>query len=127
MADGPPKKRTNPTEGYQSAIASHLAVNRDCCVSYDESGFKVLSRCRSKHHLDFLEAMYIHVLEPVLFKQKSFVTSLALFKHSHSTHAVQSHKTSRIHTRRHAFTRDVTHSHKTSRIHTRRYAFTQVV
>ena len=41
---------------------------------------------RSKHHLNILEAMYIHVLTPVLCKQKSFVANLTLFKHAHSTH-----------------------------------------
>ena len=82
-----PKKRTNPAEGYQSAIACHLAVNADCCRSYDVSDFTILARCRSDHHLAVLEAMYIHVLSPVLCKQKSFVTSLTLFnqKHSHSS------------------------------------------
>ena len=48
---------------------------------------RVLARCRSKHHLNILEAMYIHVLKPVLCKQKSFVANLTLFKHAHSTHS----------------------------------------
>ena len=55
----PPKKRDNPAEGYQSAVACHLAENADCCRSYRESDFTVLSRCRSKQHRDVLEAMYI--------------------------------------------------------------------
>ena len=36
--------------------------------------------------VNILEAMYIHVLKPVLCKQKSFVANLTLFKHAHSTH-----------------------------------------
>ena len=39
----PPKKRDNPAEGYQSAVACHLAANADCCRSYRESDFTVLS------------------------------------------------------------------------------------
>ena len=80
----PPKKRDNPAEGYQSAIACHLAANTACCRSYAVSDFTILARCRSDHHLSVLEAMYIHVLSPVLCKQKSFVTSLTLFNLTHS-------------------------------------------
>ena len=40
----PPKKRDNPAEGYQSAVACHLAANADCCRSYRESDFTVLSK-----------------------------------------------------------------------------------
>ena len=69
------------------AIACHLAANNECCLSYDDSDFRVLARCRSKHHLNILEAMYIHDLKPVLCKQKSFVANLTLFKHAHSTHS----------------------------------------
>ena len=82
----PPKRQENP-EDYPSAIACHLAANKECCLSYDDSDFRVLARCRSKHHLNILEAMYIHVLKPVLCKQKSFVANLTLFKHAHSTHS----------------------------------------
>ena len=31
-----PKKRDNPAGEYQSAIACHLAANKDCCISYSE-------------------------------------------------------------------------------------------
>lgn len=89
------KRRGRPpklSDGFQSAIACHLAANRDCCLSYRESNFKVLSRCRSKHLLNVLEAMYIYLLKPVLCKQKSFVTSLTLFKHSHSAQTMHSHE-----------------------------------
>ena len=84
-----PKKRDNPAGEYQSAIACHLAANKDCCVSYLESDFRVLSH-RSKHHMDVLEAMYIYCLEHVSCKQKSYVTSLTLFMHSHSTPVMHS-------------------------------------
>ena len=74
----PPKVREKPAEGYQSAIACHLAANEDCRKSFRESAFSILCRCRSKHHQDVLEAMFIHVLRPKLCKQKSFVTNLVL-------------------------------------------------
>ena len=83
----PPKKRENPAEDYPSAIACHLAANKECCLTYDDTDFRVLARCRSKDHLNILEAMYIHVLKPVLCKQKSFVANRTLFKHAHSTHS----------------------------------------
>ena len=86
----PPEKRKNSAEDYPSAIACHLAANKECCLTYDDSDFRVLARCcRSKHHLNIFEAIYIHVLKPVLCKQKSFVANLTLFKHAN---------TARIHT-----------------------------
>ena len=48
----PPKKRENPAEDYPSAIACHLAANKECCLSYDDSDFRVLACCRSKHRLE---------------------------------------------------------------------------
>ena len=82
----PPKKRENP-EDYPSAVACHLAANKECCLSYDDSDFRVLAGCRVKHHLNILEAMQIHVLKPVLSKQKLFVANLTLIKHAHSTNS----------------------------------------
>ena len=77
-----PKVREKPAEGYQSAIACHLAANADCRKSFRESDFNILCRCHSKHHQDVLEAMFIHVLRPKLCKQKSFVTNMASnFRH----------------------------------------------
>ena len=46
---------------------------------------KILAHGRTKCHLDVLEDMYIHVLDPVLCRQKRFVTYLTLFKHAHSS------------------------------------------
>ena len=78
----PPKKRENPGEGYQSAIACHLAANRSCVEKYSDSDFKVLSHARNQSHLDVLEALYINVFDPVLCKQKLFVTNLTLFRNA---------------------------------------------
>ena len=89
----PPKKRENPAEDldYPSANACHLAANQECCLTYDKSDFRALASCRLKHHLNILEAMYIHVLKPVLYKQKWFVANLTLFKHALSMRT-HSHK-----------------------------------
>ena len=67
----PPKVWKKPAEGYQSAIACHLAANEDCHKSFPESDFSILCRCRLKHHQDVLEATFIHVLRPKLCKQNS--------------------------------------------------------
>ena len=47
----------------------------------------VLTRARTKNHLNALEAVYISVLNPVLCKQESFATSLTLFQHTHTLSA----------------------------------------
>ena len=84
-ADGPQtKKRGRPPKStkdvdFSSAIAQHLADNEQCRQSYSDEHFTVLSRARSKFHLDVLEAAFIHTLRPVLCRQKSFVVSLKLF------------------------------------------------
>ena len=82
----PPKERSNPAEGYDSAIACHLAANKTCSRRYEVGDFSVLTRARTKNHLNVLEAVYISVLNPVLCKQKSFVTNLTLFQHTQRTH-----------------------------------------
>ena len=47
------------------------------------------TRVRTKNHLNVLEAVYVTVLNPVLCKQKSFVTSLTLFQRTQRTHPLQ--------------------------------------
>ena len=64
---------------YQSAIASHLAEDSRCREQYSDSDFTILARARSRHHLNVLETVFIHVLEPVLCRQKNFVMGLQLF------------------------------------------------
>ena len=71
------KKRDKPGEGYQSAIACHLAANKAYSERYSEADFKVLTRGREKLDSSVLEAMYIYALELVLCKQKLSVTNLA--------------------------------------------------
>ena len=83
-ADRRKKKRENPAEVYRSAVACQLAANTDCCRSYLDSDFTVLSRCRSMQHRGVQEAMCIRRFKPVLCKRKSFVLNLTLFRHTHS-------------------------------------------
>ena len=69
-----------PTLQHQSAIARHLAANADCRKTYLDSDFRILARSRSSHHLQVLEATYIHAEKPTMCQQKSFVTFLQLYK-----------------------------------------------
>ena len=72
-------KAAKQPDHYQSAIARHLAENRQCRQAYQDEQFTVLARSRSAHHLQVLEATYIHALKPVLCQQKTFVTSLQMY------------------------------------------------
>ena len=81
----PPKKCANPGSDYQSVIACHLVSNKPYLETYsDFESYKILTRGRSRSHLDILEAMYIKHLKPVLCKQKTYVSYLTLFQHAHS-------------------------------------------
>ena len=39
-------------------VSKRLAANKDCCVSYTESDFGVLSRCQSKNHVKLCIFMF---------------------------------------------------------------------
>ena len=67
-------------DAYQSSIANHLSASGQCADSYRDDCFSVLSRGRSRRHLEVLESMYIHTMQPVLCKQKQNVAPLHLFK-----------------------------------------------
>ena len=71
---------TEDAAHYQSSIAKHLASNRDCAMSYDDSSFRVVHVCKSRYSLGVLEALYIRSLSPDLCVQKNSVTSLVLFR-----------------------------------------------
>ena len=70
------------TKEYRSAFAWHLHVslNRECAKAYYEDCFSVLSRARSRRHLEVLESVYMHVQRPDLCVQKETVKPLLLFK-----------------------------------------------
>ena len=77
----PPRQKVN--HQHSSAIAQHLVDNAKCRNTYSDSDFSVLTHARSNCHLNVLESVYIHHLNPELCKQKSFVWNLQLHFYSH--------------------------------------------
>ena len=65
----PPKERSNPAEVYDSAIACHLAANKACSWCDEVGDFSVLTRARTKNHLNLLEAVLISFLSHHGLKQ----------------------------------------------------------
>ena len=63
-----------------SAIAEHLMSNPVCLANYSRQRFSVIVNARSDYHLRMLEAVYITSLQPVLCRQKRFVSTLQLFR-----------------------------------------------
>ena len=64
----------------RSAIAEHLCQSPDCATAFSMDCFSLLSKARSKLHLQVLEAWYIHNLKPDLCKQKQLLYSLKLLQ-----------------------------------------------
>ena len=64
---------------YDSAVANHLAGNKQCRLQYSDGDFAASARARSKLHLCLLEALYIRHLSLDLCAQKNFVLALSLF------------------------------------------------
>ena len=58
------------TSEYQSAFAKHLSLNVECAKLYGDDFFSVLSRAKSRKHLEVLGSAYIHVQRPDLCVQK---------------------------------------------------------
>ena len=71
--------KTIAAKEYHSAIARHLSFNKECAIAYCDDCFSVLSRARSRRHLEVLESVYIHVPRPDLCVQKETVKALLLF------------------------------------------------
>ena len=65
---------------YSSSIAKHLSENVDCVKVYSDACFEVLTRGRSRRHLEVLESVYIHTQQPNLCTQKKYIAPLHLFK-----------------------------------------------
>ena len=61
------------TSGYSramdSAIGEHLLTINSCRTSYEDDCFSVLHKARDKFHLKFLEAIYISMNRPSLWRQ----------------------------------------------------------
>ena len=79
----PLKEKSNPAEGYDSAIAWHLAANEAISRRDEVGDFSVLTRERTKNRLNMLEAV---CFEPCVMETKLFVTSLPLFMFTPRTH-----------------------------------------
>ena len=58
----------------------YLSLNSERAKAYCDSCLSVLSRARSRRHLEVLESVYIHVQHPDLWVQKETVKPLLLFK-----------------------------------------------
>ena len=61
-----------------SAIAEHIAQNRECCADFSTRRFAILSRARNALNLHVLEALFIRKLRPQLCKQKELLFRLQL-------------------------------------------------
>ena len=62
-----------------SAFGQHLLENEQCALNYDKR-FSILATARSSFHLNILEAAYIKIQRPVLYRQKELVYTLKLFR-----------------------------------------------
>ena len=63
----------------RSSIAEHLIKNPACGKSYNVFRLKILRSCRNIFDLIKIEAIYIHLNELKLCKQKAFDYSVSLF------------------------------------------------
>jgi len=69
-----PGTDTSLRQFHKSAIGQHLLDNAQCASHYNKDKFSVLARARTPFHLSVLEATFIKSLNPLLCKQKEFVT-----------------------------------------------------
>ena len=49
--------KTIAAKGYHSAIARHLSLDKECAKAYCDDCYSVLSRARSRRHLEVLESI----------------------------------------------------------------------
>ena len=68
------------TASLQSAVARHLAENKDCANQYDDTSFRVLCQARTRRCLEVLEVLYIRSINPTLCIQKQTLSTLRLFR-----------------------------------------------
>ena len=59
-----------PLRTYQSMIGCHLVENEPCRAVYNDHAFHVLCCGRTEHHLEILEAVFIHTHSPESCTQK---------------------------------------------------------
>ena len=72
-------KRTGEPQ-LTTAIGQHLDENDACRRNYDDNRFTILTKARTPHHLNVLEAIFIQTLKPILCVQKLGVYNTILFR-----------------------------------------------
>ena len=82
IREPPPRmcKNSNSKMKSDSAIGQDLITNPECAKTYTDDSFRITGQAKSSFHLSVLESVYIKTQNPVLCKQKEFISSLGLFK-----------------------------------------------
>ena len=82
IREQPPRmcKNSNSKMKNDSAIGQPLIKNLECAKTYSDDNFRIIGQARSSFHLGVLESVCIKTENPVLCKQKEFISSLGLFK-----------------------------------------------
>ena len=68
------KANTRPQQFHEFSIGQHLLDNAQCALHYSNKKFSILARGRFSFHLSALEATFVKSLNPLLCKQKEFVS-----------------------------------------------------
>ena len=72
-------KNCDPEMKCDLAIRRHLIKNPECAKTFTDDNFRIIGQARSSFHLSVLESVYIKTQNPVLCKQKEFISFLGLF------------------------------------------------
>ena len=75
-------KNDNSKINCVSTIGQHLITNPECAKTYKDDNFRITEQARSSLYLSVLESFYITTQNPVMCRQKEFVSSLGLFKYT---------------------------------------------
>ena len=62
------------------SIGQHLIASIECTKTYTGYNFWIIGQARLSFHSSILESVYLKTQNPVLCRQKKFVSSLGLFK-----------------------------------------------
>ena len=76
VREQPPRicKKNNSKINCESAIGQHLIANPECAKTYADDNFRITGQARSSFYLSVLESVYIKTQNPVLCRQKEFVS-----------------------------------------------------
>ena len=71
----PPRICKNKSKiNCDSAIGQHHIANPECAKTHTDGNFRIIGQARSSFHLSVLESVYIKTQNPVLCRQKEFVS-----------------------------------------------------